>query len=112
MSQEPFLVSGQQVAGGRESRKKEAAPLLSKGYRFGGGGQEFEIKYAEEKPVRGKTSSKTCPFSLSDGFPNEVCFSLPSPVPSPHLTRGFGEFNNSPSGTVLASLQIRLILGC
>lgn len=68
-----------------EERKKETALLLSKGYHFGGGGQQFEIKYAEEKPVRGKISSKRWPFSLSDGFANQVCFGPPLPTPSPHL---------------------------
>ena len=87
--------------GGKKERKKGTALLLSKGDRFGGGGQEFEIKYVEEKPVRGKISSKSCPFSLSDGFANKVCLS----PRAPHLisTGGFWEFNNSCSGTVLCS---------
>lgn len=89
-SQRQCLVSDQQVAGEKEERKQEAAPVLSKGYGFGGGGQEPEIKHAEEKRVRGKTSSKTWPFRRSDGFPNEGCPGLPSPTPSPHLTVALG----------------------
>lgn len=53
-----------QVNRWRVRKEKETTPLLAKGQGFGGEGQDFEIKYAEEKPVRGKTSSKTCPFSL------------------------------------------------
>lgn len=86
---------------GEIRRKKGAALLLSKGDSFGGGGQEFEIKYVEEKPVRGKISCKRCPFSLSDGFANKACLSPRAP-----------RLNNSCSGTVLYSPQICVILAC
>lgn len=71
ISQKQYLASEQQVRG----KKEEATLLLYKGRCFGGGGQEFEIKHAEEKSARGKISSERCPLSLSDGIVDKVCFS-------------------------------------
>lgn len=49
----PFLASVKQI-GRKERREKRSnmVLLISRGSCFGGGGQEFEIKYSREKSAR------------------------------------------------------------